>query len=363
MQNFNIVRKSKVLESFRVARVNGLFDMPRKAETEFTISGEIPDMSDDWKIGLIYGSSGSGKSTIANDVFGDLFYTPGWTSKPLVDDFSKELEMDSIIDALTSVGLSSAPVWLQPYSTLSNGQKFRADMARVLAEKEAVCVDEFTSVVDRAVAKSVCVALKKYMSRTGKRILLISCHADIIEWLQPDWVFNTNTGALSRDCLRRPQIKAAIIQGTTAEWPYFKRNHYMSADINPSAKVYLAYVFLDDMWHLVGFFSIIAAMGMKGWRRGHRTVVLPDYQGLGIGNRMIEATAQWLYDTQKLRFRARTSARSLIKHRLRNQSMWRCVQAPIMKAPSGTKGVKTSAGRLTSSWEYIPEQMRRQNGV
>jgi len=53
--------------------------------------------------------------------------------------------------------------------------------------------DEFTSVVDRDVAQTVCIAINKAVKKTDKKFIAVSCHYDILEWLQPDWVFDTNT--------------------------------------------------------------------------------------------------------------------------------------------------------------------------
>jgi ABC-type ATPase with predicted acetyltransferase domain len=53
--------------------------------------------------------------------------------------------------------LNSVPSWYKPYQVLSNGEKFRADLARKL--KSNTVIDEFTSVVDRTVAKAASVSL------------------------------------------------------------------------------------------------------------------------------------------------------------------------------------------------------------
>jgi len=93
-----------------------------------------------------------------------------------------------------SVGFSSPPSWLKPYHVLSNGEKMRVDLARsLLSKKDIVVFDEFTSVVDRNVAKITSFAVSKSVRKTKKQFVAVSCHFDILEWLEPDWVFNTNT--------------------------------------------------------------------------------------------------------------------------------------------------------------------------
>lgn len=91
-----------------------------------------------------------------------------------------------------SVGFGSVPSWLKPYSVLSNGEKVRADLARAMLEKDFIVFDEFTSVVDRQVAKVASIAIHKAIKRLEKKFIAISCHYDILEWLEPDWVFDTN---------------------------------------------------------------------------------------------------------------------------------------------------------------------------
>lgn len=360
MPRFNIVKKTPAPKTFRSSRVQGLFDIPAANEREFRISGEIDIESKPWQIGAITGASGTGKSSIAEELFKkELIKEYKWTSDSFLDDFKKDLSTDAIIEALTSVGFNSTPQWLIPFNNLSNGQKFRATMARALAENDFVVVDEFTSVVDRIVAKAVSTSIKKYITRTKKRLVVVSCHSDILEWLQPDWTYNTDSARFSRDSLCRPKIQIKIVTGSTGDWKYFSGHHYMISTISKSARVFLVYAHIDGYFNLVGFFSVIPAMGFKGWWRGHRNVILPDFQGLGIGNRASEAIAEYLWTKEKKRFRERTSAPGLVKHRLKHPTMWTCIAAPEMKGPSASgRGVVTSAGRLTTSWIYVPEELR-----
>ena len=151
-----------------------------------------PEMSDDFNIGVIVGASGSGKSTLLRE-FGTE-ENPKW----MLDDsiISQFESVDEGINLLTAVGLNSVPSWYKPYRILSNGEQFRADLARKI--KDNAVIDEFTSVVDRNVAKAASVALVRYIRKNNlKNIVLSTCHRDILDWLEPDWVIDTDLGELT----------------------------------------------------------------------------------------------------------------------------------------------------------------------
>ncbi len=187
---------------YRSARVKSLFNADRG--NEFNLDADIDVDGDDWQIGLIVGPSGSGKTSIGRQLFGggkivDLY--AGWDrSKPIVECISPDSDFDSVTGALANVGLGDVPSWLRPFHALSNGQQFRAGLARIISDAPTdVIVDEFTSVIDRQIAKIGAMAFSKGWRRNkGKRIVLLACHYDIIEWLQPDWVFDTGTGKLKK---------------------------------------------------------------------------------------------------------------------------------------------------------------------
>lgn len=101
--------------------------------------------------------------------------------------------MDEIEKMFYAVGFGSVPSWLKPYGVLSNGEKMRVDLARALLEKDFVVFDEFTSVVDRNVAETMCIATARTVRAKDKKFIAVSCHRDILQWLEPDWVFDTNT--------------------------------------------------------------------------------------------------------------------------------------------------------------------------
>lgn len=149
--------------------------------------------SNEWNIMLICGNSGSGKSTILREL-GDvpkLWYD---YDKAVISQFPNMTE-EEVCDLLCSVGLSSVPTWLRKPQELSNGERARLDLCKAIYETEKgkiVFIDEFTSVVNRDVAKSMSFALQRYARQNGLKMVIASCHFDIIEWLQPDYVFNLN---------------------------------------------------------------------------------------------------------------------------------------------------------------------------
>jgi len=165
------------------AKVANAFDL----DFAGIIETEIPDFTlptEEYNIGLIVGSSGSGKSTILQS--NETAQSEWDRDRAIVSHFN---DPDEAIEKLHACGIASIPTLCKPYHVLSNGEKYRADFARKL--HDGVKLDEFTSEVNRETAKSLCVSVSKYIRRKGiKNITLASCHSDIISWLQPDWVFD-----------------------------------------------------------------------------------------------------------------------------------------------------------------------------
>ena len=191
MPHFDIVKQNTPEQTFRVSKIEADFDVkPEHSCERFT--GDI-NYPDEWNIGVIVGGSGTGKSTIAKELFSDAYIEHfDYTAQSVIDDMPK-CSVNEISKMFYAVGFGSVPSWLKPYSVLSNGEKMRVDLARALLEKDFVCFDEFTSVVDRQVAQTACIAVNKAVKRLEKKFIAVSCHYDILDWLQPDWVFDTNT--------------------------------------------------------------------------------------------------------------------------------------------------------------------------
>ena len=319
---------------------------------ESTFEGwEKPEVPSNFNLGLIIGPSGSGKTLLLKQ-FGKE-KQPKWDSdKAIVSHFSTPSEA---IDRLMAVGLNSIPSWCRPFQVLSNGEQFRANLARKL-ENGAV-IDEFTSVVDRNVAKAASVAVRRYVDNQNmKGVVFASCHYDILEWLRPDWYFDTVDGILHDGrSLQRPKITLRVYPCRRSIWSMFARHHYLTAVLNQSCHAYLATAqFGKQEETVVGFASSIAqpiggrncahcghghvekdckkckctrfkfkagADERKAYRE-HRTVVLPDFQGLGIGPRISDTVAQFYLDQGK-RYFSKTAHIRFGGYRDRENSDWK----------------------------------------
>jgi len=192
MPSFDIVKKSKPKQTFRVSNVLNTFDLDIEKVREH-FKGSIDIEGKEWNIGIIVGGSGTGKSTIANEVFGDHFMNYDYKSEAVIDDMPKSKSVKEVTKAFTSVGFASPPSWLKPYDVLSNGEKMRCDLANcILQDSELIIFDEYTSVVNREVAKTGSVAIAKAVRKMSKQFIAVGCHSDIVEWLEPDWIYNTD---------------------------------------------------------------------------------------------------------------------------------------------------------------------------
>lgn len=421
----NIELHCPVFDSFRVRQVGGMFDVPLTERASERFSVDIPQwllgnndecrmMNDElsnkatygddpaaiqhssfsihhsppWRLGLIVGPSGSGKSTIARRLFGDCVYrSREWpTDRAVIDGFGHR-PIREITQLLTAVGFSSPPSWIKPYHVLSNGERFRCDLARALAGGEGkdecrrmkdelsanasdndpaalhhssfsihpspiVCFDEFTSVVDRTIARVVSAAIAKRIraGEIGCRFVAVTCHYDVAEWLEPDWILDMATATFSRRRLRRPPIRLGIFRCRRSAWRMFARHHYLSGALPSCVRCFLA-VWEDAP---VAFCATTSLFGQKNRWRISRIVTLPDYQGIGIGMAVAEAVAD-LHAAEGHRLNITCSHPAVIAH-CRRSPRWRTVGVKRTGSRNSRRLAGTyrgSTGRAVVSFEYV----------
>lgn len=282
---------------YRAARVKSLFNAETGAN--FNLDADLPIDDAGWSLGLIVGPSGSGKTSMGRSMWGgEAFYdSGGWPGdRPIVEAIAENGDFDDITAALSAVGLGDVPAWLRPYNALSNGEQFRANLARVICEQPArVVIDEFTSVVDRQIARFGALAFQKAWKRLakagGNQCILLSCHYDIIEWLEPDWIFDTATGKYSgRSLWRRPKFDVEIWQTDWRYWPLFEPHHYLKVPHMIAATCYVGTVENEPVVHV----AVGTRQGLRE-ARACRLVVMPEWQGAGVGTRFLNAVCKmWL---------------------------------------------------------------------
>jgi len=280
--------------SYRAARVKSLFNAENGCDWQTT--AELPIEGKEWQIGLIVGPSGSGKTSIGSRIFPDApiydLYS-GWDdSKPIVDCITPDGDFNAVTGMLSAVGLGDVPAWLRPFSVLSNGEKFRAGLARLACERPAhAVVDEFTSVIDRQIAKVGAAAFAKTWRRGKGQIVLLSCHYDVIEWLQPDWVYDTAEARFyERDCLqRRPPLTLEIYKVHGTVFPRLFKKHYYLDLANPvAAEYFVGVIDGEPVCHLA-----VAPLFTAKSYRATRLVVMPEWQGIGVGTRFLNAICEY----------------------------------------------------------------------
>lgn len=148
-------------------------------------------------------------------------------------------------------------------------------------------------------------------------------------------------------------------------WRIFAHHHYLTAELSRSAWCFGAFwqgrlVAFDAWLPFVGRLKT----GQKA-RRGHRTVCLPDFQGVGIGNALFTTIAR-MWCALGYRAFSGTGHPAEIAHRIRSAD-WRMTSAPRRTAKDGGKLQRQSkrrcTNRLMASFEFVGEPMPRADAV
>jgi ABC-type lipoprotein export system ATPase subunit/GNAT superfamily N-acetyltransferase len=331
------------------------FDIQNKDESNVIVEANLENLPKQWNIGVVYGGSGTGKTTILKNYFKkemDKSYFDN--SKSLISNFDW-LEPKDATFLLSAMGLSSVPTWLRPFNTLSNGEQYRANLAYIVGsakENEVILIDEYTSVVDRDVAKAMSNALQKYIRRTNKKIVLASCHFDIMKWLQPDWIYSPSKGRLEiAPSLRQPKIELQIVRCRYETWKLFKQHHYLTEDLNKAATNYLV------LWNEqpIAFIGVLPfpGVGDEKTRRISRIVVLPDFQGLGLGKSILNyISSLYAKDESTMYIRTMSPALGLA---LAKDNNWIATSSNL-KIPGQDSSGRKMIERPSYSYKYIGQK-------
>ena len=178
--------------------------------------------------------------------------------------------------------------------------------------------------------------------------MAITCHEDVEDWLQPDWVYRPAESIFAWRCLqRRPAIALTVFRCRPQAWRIFHHHHYLNGHLAPGAICFLA------TWRdrPVAFSAWLNALTRTGGKREHRTVTLPDYQGVGIGMALSNFCAG-LWKALGYRARSTTTHPAFIAARTRSPD-WRMVRCPSLATTRVEKGsLHHATTRLTAGFEY-----------
>lgn len=164
------------------------------SDKEFTVYENLDLEVRPGDVVYITGQSGSGKSLLLRELARQIRLEGGSVTDleeidleqvPVIESIGKSTYEAAGI--LAKAGISDAWIYIRKPSELSDGQRYRLKLAKVMDSDADVWVaDEFGAVLDRVTAKAVAFSMAKVARRLGKTLIVATTHTDLIEELAPD---------------------------------------------------------------------------------------------------------------------------------------------------------------------------------
>ncbi|UKL14910.1 ABC transporter [Pseudomonas phage hairong] len=183
--------KSTVVRSRRILEVAEGFGLGLE-DKEFVVYKDLKLEVNQGDSVYITGQSGSGKSILLKELARQIgeeqeiadIDKVELKEVPLVDQIGTST--DDAARILNMAGLSDAYLMIRKPSELSDGQRYRFRIAKLMESKARVWVaDEFGAVLDRTTAKLVAFNLRKFALKVGATIIVATTHKDLREELAP----------------------------------------------------------------------------------------------------------------------------------------------------------------------------------
>ena len=150
----------------------------------------------------ISGDSGGGKSSllrylhqkIGGSILSDMIVDP---EEVLVEGVGKTVEES--LKILTRSGLGDAFLMLRKYKELSDGQKYRYLIAKLISSEASVWfIDEFCATLDRTLAKILAYSIQKLARELNKTLIVATTHNDLFHDLNPSLYISKSFGGRVR---------------------------------------------------------------------------------------------------------------------------------------------------------------------
>lgn len=315
--SFNISYSTAVTITPRTTAVAEAFGLGLDEAEKFTVLDVAVKIKTS-DIVYVTGDSGSGKSVLLRalkeDLEGDVADIADVDvdkDRPLIETVGQTVEKG--LELLSKVGLNDAFLFLRSYGQLSDGQKYRYRVAKLLESgKQWWILDEFAATLDRDTAKILSWNLQKLARQEGKCVIAATTHNDLFHDLQPDVHIHKRFGKeiqvrYHRNVRLGPcsLLKEMVVEeGSLKDWRALAQFHYRSHNVPPPRKIFV----LRRKWHelcgvIVYSFPPSAAAGRrlvlphmpmheanKILSNISRVVIHPKYRTLGLGARLIRET-------------------------------------------------------------------------
>ncbi|MCD6528756.1 ATP-binding cassette domain-containing protein [Candidatus Bathyarchaeota archaeon] len=264
----------------------------------------------------ITGDSGSGKSVLLRamkkdlgDEAIDIDEVKVDPDKPIVETIGERF--DEALELLSRVGLNDAYLFLRRYSELSEGQKYRYKLAKLMESgKQWWVMDEFCSTLDRDTAKIVAFNVQKQARRMGKAVIAATTHTDLLEDLAPSVHIHKGWGKkievkyypnrINRECSIVREMR--IEEGAYRDYKQLSDFHYRSKASPYPRKIFT----LKRGSEVCGVIVYNhPPMNVKGrslvWKGSFdklrselstisRVIIHPKYRSVGLGQKIVRET-------------------------------------------------------------------------
>jgi len=316
----DIAYKTGVEVTPRTTAVAEAFGLGIDGEKQFVIYDNLELEIAETDVVYVTGDSGSGKSVLLNrfeQIFKDeavnMNHVEIDETKPLVDSVGRSAE--EAIELLSRVGLNDAFLFLRRYPELSDGQKYRYRLAKMIENRAQIWFcDEFCSLLDRDTAKVVAYNVQKLARKLGRGVFVATCHTDLLEDLKPNVHVHKRFGKevsvkycepqkdFSSECSLLRDIR--VQEGTTRDYRGLAEFHYRSHWLPPPHAIFRAVRNGEVVGVIVYSYPSPVASGRKNVGLDKvpfhelngvlcsisRVVVHPKYRSIGLGQKLVRET-------------------------------------------------------------------------